>query len=513
MWDRRQFVIAGPALLAAAAEWAQAAVAESLPFASALEAGRAIATGKVSSVELTTHMLSRIERLNPKVNAVVTVAREQALEAARAADAALRRGRPRTPLHGVPIDIKDTFATAGLRTTAGHVALAEHRPLEDATAVARLKKAGAVILGKTNVPDMAADWQSYNAIFGASSNPWDLKRTPGGSTGGGAAALAAGLSFLSLGSDIGGSIRIPAHFCGVYGHKPTINVVPRRGHIPPPPNTPPGPAAVDLACAGPLARHPGDLAAALRILGGPDGDEARAYRWQMPAPRRTRLRDYRVGFVLDHQQCPVPLEVRDVLENAVGALRKAEVTLREGWPTNVNPRDEFDNYRLLLYTMFPPQPLEDPAEADRRVLELRATYPDRNEALQAQAALASRRRFYRAVLAQHAARRVWQDFFREFDVFLMPVAFLPAFPHDHSRGARKLATLDGPRDYLDLLFWISFATHTGLPATSAPVGFTRDGLPVGLQILGPFLEDATPIDFALKMSEVVGGYRAPAGFA
>src|SRR5882724_3068833 len=215
--------------------------ASELDFASALAAARAIRRGDVSSVELTTHLLGRIQQFNPKINAIVTLTAEAALERARAADEARARGEWWGPFHGVPCTVKDTFEVAGVTTTAGLPTLKSHVPARDAVVVARLRRAGAVVLGKTNVPPAAADWQSYNEVFGVSNNPWDLARTPGGSTGGGAAALAAGLTYLEPGSDLGGSIRVPAHFCGVYGHKPTLGVVPLRGHIPPPPGGPPGP--------------------------------------------------------------------------------------------------------------------------------------------------------------------------------------------------------------------------------------------------------------------------------
>jgi len=247
--------------------------ASDLNFASALEAARAIRKRQVSSVELTQHILKRIDQHNPSLNAIITLVRDKALARARAADKAMAGGQCWGPLHGVPITIKDSFEIAGVRTAAGAPSLADYVPKEDAVAVSRLRAAGAVILGHTNVPTMLSDWQSYNKIFGTTNNPWDLKRTPGGSTGGGAAALAAGLSYLSVGSDIGGSIRVPAHFCGVYGHKPTLNVIPLRGHIPPPPGMRPFPLG-DLPVAGPLARSAADLQLALQVLGGPDTEEA-----------------------------------------------------------------------------------------------------------------------------------------------------------------------------------------------------------------------------------------------
>ncbi len=287
--DRRTFLRAGLAagvVCAGAgarpARMARAAAGD-LDFASALEAAGAIQAGRVSSVELTTRMLDRIARLNPKLNAIVALGADGALARARAADEARARRESWGRFHGVPITIKDTFEVAGLTTTAGAPSLRTHVPTRDAAVVARLKGAGAVVLGKTNVPIFASDWQSYNAVYGQTNNPWDVARTPGGSTGGGAAALAAGLSYLEPGSDLAGSIRIPAHFCGIYGHKPTLDVVPMRGHIPPPPGiaaTPPS----TLPVAGPLARSAADLLAALEVLGGPEGDDAtRPRRWRRPS--------------------------------------------------------------------------------------------------------------------------------------------------------------------------------------------------------------------------------------
>jgi len=238
--DRRAFLAGGAALAGAALLPSRPArgAADDLDFASALDAARAIRTGRVSSVELTTRMLDRIAQHNGKLNAIVMLARDEALARARAADEARARREFWGPFHGVPGTIKDTFEVAGVTTTAGSPTLRNHVPTRDAAVAARLRAAGMVILGKSNVPLFAADWQSYNAVYGQTNNPWDVARTPGGSTGGGAAALAAGLTYLEPGSDLAGSIRIPAHFCGVYGHKPSLDVVPMRGHIPPPPGIP-----------------------------------------------------------------------------------------------------------------------------------------------------------------------------------------------------------------------------------------------------------------------------------
>lgn len=480
-----------------------------LEFASALEAARAIRRRELSSMELTQHILKRIQKYNPSLNAIVTLLPDEALACARAADDALAKKEWWGPLHGVPITVKDTFEVAGMRTTAGAPPLANYVPERDAVAVSRLRTSGAVILGHTNVPWPAADWQTYNEIFGTTNNPWDLKRTPGGSTGGGAAALAAGLSYLSLGSDLGGSIRVPAHFCGIYGHKPTLNLIPTQGQIPPlsgPPHPP-----EDLAVAGPLARSAADLKVALEILGGPDSEESLAYHWTLPSTRGARLSDYRIGFVVDDPLCPVSSNVKEVIIKTIEAFRKAGARLEEGWPSGVDVADQYKTYRFLLSAIFASPLRNDTVEKQRE----RAKQEGTLDALEAWGWTEPQpyMHFKAANYARMAARAVWQEYFRTHDAFLMPTSFVTAFPHDHSPlKKRTLSTPEGPRRYEDLLFWISFATLTGLPATTAPVGLTRDGLPVGIQIMGPFLEDATPIDLAGKLADVVGGFRTPDGY-
>jgi amidase len=410
----------------------------------------------------------------------------------------------------VPCTIKDTLETAGVRTTAGAQQYSSHVPTRDAPIVARLRAAGMVILGKTNVPPMASDWQSANPIFGASNNPWDASRTPGGSTGGGAAALAAGLTFLEPGSDIGGSIRIPASFCGVYGHKPTINVIPHRGHIPPPPGMLVPPPS--LPVVGPLARSAADLLAAMEVLGGPEGDDARAYRWALPPARRPRLADYRLGFVLDDPACPVTSHVRETLTRAVDGLRRAGAKLEEGWPAGVNRAEQYETYLTLLYSTIGAGSRPEQVEALR---PLAARTDASHLTRYARAVTASASQIGGAHVRRVAARAVWQEYFRTHDALLLPTTFVAAFPHDPTPDVmnRRLATPEGPRDYMDLSFWISFATLTGLPATTAPVGLTRNNLPVGIQIVGPYLEDATPIDIAGRLADVVGGFTPPPGFA
>ncbi|MHA2180119.1 MAG: amidase [Promethearchaeota archaeon] len=480
-----------------------------LTYISAIEAARAIQKGEVSSLELTKYILDRIEKYNPTLNAVVTILSDDALNRARAADEALAKGELWGPLHGVPCSVKDTFEIANVLTTAGVPALAKHIPKRNAVVVDRLLGAGAVIIGHTNVPFMASDLQSYNEIFGTSNNPWDHGRTPGGSTGGGAAALATGLSYLSIGSDIGGSIRTPSNFCGIFGHKPSLNVIPERGHIPPLPNILVPPA--NLSVIGPLARSAADLKLALNILGGPDPNDAIAYSWTLPPSRGTRLSDYRIGYILDDPLCPVISEVKELLFQVINALRNKGAELEEGWPPGVNPSSQYETYRFLLESTYAYQ-LQDDQEEEVR--EFASKKDGSDEMRAAWAWIAPHKHFQNASIARMTARKVWQDYFRTHDAFLLPTTFIPAFPHDHSEPLvkRLLDTLEGPRPYLDILFWISFATLTGLPATTAPIGLTKDGLPVGIQIIGPYLEDATPIDLAGILADITGGFQPPEGY-
>ena len=481
-----------------------------LDFASASAAAKLIRQRKVSSEELTGRMLDRIARFNPQLNAVVNVLRDSALAEARLADEALARGKRVGPLHGVPILIKDAFEIANVPDTAGIQQLAKYRPTVDSEVVRRLRAAGAVILGNTNVPFLLNDWQSYNTIYGATNNPWDVARTPGGSSGGSTAALAAGLGYLSPGSDRSGSLRVPAHFCGVYAHKPSLNVVPLRGWFPSPPGAPPQ-LPETLAVAGPIARSAGDLMLAMQVLGGPDGADAFAYRWSMPAPRRQRLQDYRVGFILDDAQCPLDAPVRKCLEEAVAALRKVGVPLREGWPRGVDPKAQYQEYLYQLYSVSGMPPGMKPEALEGLAAKADASVGS----IMAQANLDRHARYVDHARLQVDARLAWQAAFADIDVFLMPTSFVAAFPHDHSEPqvSRRLGTSAGPRPYLDLMFWTSFATLAGLPSTAAPVGRTADRLPVGMQILGPYLEDATPIDFADRVAAVIGGFAPPPNFA
>ena len=458
---------------------------ETLLFQSATDAAQAVRRKDLSSSELTEMLLTRIEAVNPELNAVVELRREAALQEAAAADEATARGDGDGPLHGVPTTIKDSFNVAGLHTTWGNPAFKDFVADSDATVARRLKEAGAIIVGKTNVAFMLADFgQTANELYGVTNNPWDTTRTSGGSSGGAAAALSAGMTFLEYASDLVGSIRIPASFCGVYGLKPSVEIVPLSGFQPPGPPPPPS-NMMYMSAVGPLGRSPRDLRTALSVTAGPEDQAAKAYSWSLSPPRHTRLQDFRVGVVLDHEHAPVSSEVAAPLSNAVDALARAGATVVEGWPAGVDPALNYESFGFHVQAFFAfQQPGEDFAKLSEFV-----DHENR----------------------RMAARAAWNRYFDDVaDVFLCPVNFAPAFPHDATPfEQRTIATPEGERPYNNQAFWVSHASLPGLPALAVPVGRTPGGLPVGAQVVGPLYEDDTAIMFAELLGDVVGGYEPP----
>ena len=480
-------------------------------FASARELLARLDRRELSSRELLDHFVARVERLNAPLNAVVTLDVEHARARADAADAARARGESLGPLHGLPVTIKDTWETAGIRSTSGAPQYATHVPKADAVAVRRLVDAGAIVFAKTNTPMLGGDVQTYNDVFGVTSNAWNLAHTPGGSSGGAATAVATGMTSFELGSDIGGSIRTPSNWCGVYGLKTSYGIVPMRGHIAPAPGTL---SPADLCVAGPIARDASDLDLLLDVLAGPLEEEAVGWRLALPPPRRGSLREYRVAAWLDDAAFPVDAAVSERLQATVSALRAAGVTVSEDARPAFALADCMRDYQRLLYAViaadYPKEAFEgfvaaaagaDPAATDafsRFVLSGTARHRDW---------LAARE----AALRLRAALR---EFFRTFDVLLCPVTPVAAIPHDNRdpMPARKIRVNGAARPYDDLFAWISIATLGFLPAVAAPVGLTRDGLPVGVQIVAPYLEDRTAVDFARRLGEVIGGFAAPPGY-
>jgi amidase len=457
---------------------------DDIPFRSATDAAGVLRRKEISARELTEMMLARIEEANPELNAVVALRREPALREAAAADDLIARGGDLGPLHGVPMTIKDGFHVAGLPTTWGNPAFAGAVANDDATVVRRLKRAGAIIVGKTNVAFMLGDFgQTANDLYGVTNNPWDPTRTPGGSSGGAAAAVAAGMTFGEYGSDLVGSIRIPASLCGVYGLRPSTGIVPLTGFQPPGPPAPPSDMTY-LSAIGPLGRSAPDLRTALAVTAGPEDQAAKAYAWRLPPPRHTRIAAFRVGVVLDHDNAPVSSEVAAPTSDAVDALARSGATVVAGWPDGVDPVRAHESFGFHVQLFF-------------AYLESGGDVAKLSEAIEHE-----HRRM--------ATRAAWTRYFADVDVFLCPASFTPAFPHDDRPfEERVIATAEGEQPYGSLAFWVSHAALPGLPALAAPIGRTRAGLPVGVQIVGPLYEDDTAITFAERLSDVVGGYERP----
>ncbi|MCP5373247.1 MAG: amidase [Hyphomicrobiales bacterium] len=480
-----------------------------LAFAPAQELARRVRDRETTARDLLEMYLDRVARLNPAVNAVVELRADAARAEADAADAELAGAGPRGPLHGVPMTVKESFDLAGTPTTWGMPALRDNRPETTALAVQRLQAAGAVVFGKTNVPLMLADWQSFNDIHGTCNNPWDPARGPGGSSGGAAAALAAGLTGLELGSDIGASIRNPAHYCGVYGHKPTYGVVPVEGQRFPGAVTDP-----DIAVAGPLARAAEDLAVSLDVTAGPGSADAAAWRLDLPRPRKTDLSQFRVGVMLTDPNCDQDSELTDRLQTTVDTLARAGVQVDDRARP---PLDTTESHRVYLTLLRAATHSRLPREVFERHREAAAARADDDfsyAAMVDRAASLHHRDWIATNEARGRLRLAWAEFFRDYDLLLCPAAASAAFPHDHEgERADRTILIDGqPRLGVDQLFWAGLPGVVFLPATVAPAGLTRSGLPCGLQIVGPYLEDHTCIEFARLMAGAVGGFQPPPGY-
>jgi amidase len=443
--------------------------------ASASTLAAAVAARQVSALELCDAAIRRIERLDGTINAVVVRDFERAREQARACDRAVAQGQTHLPLLGVPMTVKESFDVAGLPTTWGLMPFRDFRPAADAVLVARLKAAGAVILGKTNLPPSLADWQSDNPIYGRTANPHDLARTPGGSSGGAAAAVAAGMVALELGSDIGGSVRIPAHFCGVFAHKPSFGLLPLRGHNFPGTDG----APTEMAVAGPLARSAGDLALALEVLAGPDADDATAYRLALPPPRHATLAGCRVLKLGEHPCALADAATRGALDALCAQLAAAGAHVE---------------HRSAL--------LPDLAAAHKTYLTILSTVTTRGAP--GARAVISAHEWFNLLDRRLQLCRQWRALFQTFDVVLMPAFGTPAFEHtDEPSWPQRTLPIDGAASrFGDQLAWSGIATLAGLPATVVPVAKTAGGLPIGLQIAGPYLEDRTTIAVAGQIAKL-----------
>ena len=468
---------------------------------------RALAAREISASELLELHLRRIERFNGSLNAIVWPDFDRARAAASAADAALTRDE-RAPLLGLPLTVKDSIDVEGLPSTAGLPERVEHRAASDALLVRRLRDAGAVIMGKTNLPPMLADWQAANPVYGRTNNPWDLERTPGGSTGGGGAALAAGLTPLEFGSDIGGSVRYPATWCGVYGHRPSTSVIPLSGHFPgsPLPNH-----TITLPVLGPLARTADDLDLAMEVVAGPDiGDEV-GWRLELSPPRHERLADFRVAVLPRPDWLPIDPEIVSALDLLTGKLAALGAHVGAAQPEGFGDlREHHELYAKLLQSV---TSIGLPPEARReQATRLRANADGFGEAW-ASGAEASASDYIIWSGQRETIRAAWRAFFREWDVLLAPIVLVPPPPHTTIRISERIVTIDGRAvPHQVQLAYAGLSVLGGQPATAFPLGLTRGGLPIGVQAIGPYLEDRTTIRFAGLVADEIGGFQRPPGY-
>ncbi|KGE03946.1 amidase [Pseudohaliea rubra] len=473
-----------------------------------------IKAGRASAVDAVEFFLGRIDTHNGALNAVIAVNPEAARQRAREADAAAARGEDWGALHGVPLTIKDAFATGDLPTVAGIAERAGRTAAENAVAVQRYLDAGAILLGKTNVPFMSADLQSYNDVYGTTNNPWAKNRTCGGSSGGAAAALAAGLTPLELGSDIGGSIRTPSHFNGVFGHKSSYGLISLLGHIPPAEGLLREP---DLSVAGPLATSVADLEQALALLLGPAASIAGPCAGA-PALAPARFREpgeLRVAVWADDPFCPVHPAVRAHILAAAETLEELGAQVdREARPA-FDAQANHENYTMLMLSILGADMPAAVREQAAAAVAAAAPEDMSEPLLQLRGIALSHRDWLREDERRQRTRRAWADFFKDFDVLLCPCAHVPAFPHDHSEPmqARTLEVDGQARPYTEILRWAGLTLNAYLPATAVPLGITDDGLPVGCQIAGPYLGDRTALAVAALLEQHHRAFVPPPGYA
>ena len=480
-----------------------------LAFQSAKALAARIRTGRIASQQMLDLYLARMEKYNPRINAIIATDLKAARKRARAADAALAKGDLWGPLHGVPMTIKESFDVVGLPTTWGLPQLKDNYPTRNALAVERLLQAGAVLFGKTNVPVLLADWQTFNPIYGTTNNPWDLTRVPGGSSGGSAAALAAGITGLEAGSDIGASIRNPAHYCGVYGHKPTWGICAPEGQ-----SLPGRFATQDIAAIGPLARSADDLEIALKIMAGPDAIDARGWRLRLPRPSKNALRQFKIAVVLNADTAEVDRSVQDRIQGVADFLAHAKAKISDRARPAIELAEAHHVYIQLLRAATSRNQTD---ELFARNLEAaRKVSPDDTAyyAWMVKGNTTYHRDWLQWNEARQQMRLKWAEFFQDYDLLLCPAAASAAFPHNH-HGERweRMVTVNGrPQPSTTQMFWAGYSGMANLPSTVAPAGFTAAGLPVGVQIVGPQYADLTCMRLAQLLEREYQGFVAPPGF-
>jgi amidase len=478
-----------------------------MPFRPATVLVREIKSGRITSRELLELYLARVDQHNPAINAIVVQQRQLARQRADQADAALARGQDWGPLHGLPMTMKESYNIQGLPTTFGVPAMRDNVAKSDALSIRRLTGAGAIVFGKTNVPLDLADFQSYNEIYGTANNPWNHSRTPGGSSGGAAAALAAGLTGLEMGSDIGGSIRNPAHFCGVFGHKPSWGLVSARGHSLGDTRT-----SVDIAVVGPMARSAVDLELAMRLVAGPDDIDAAG----APAPLSVLAKPVsglRVGIWHSDPICPPSNDVQARVDAVARALSEAGALV----DAKARPAFAAEHSHLVFRGLLRAASASRMPQAafDKLSARAQALVPDdqggRAQMLRDQTI--SLHDWTTLNEARAKLRWAWHDFFKDFDFMITPIMPTSAFAHDHGNFGSRTIAIDGQaHPYFNQMFWAGLAGVALLPATVIPTGPDADGLPIGVQIIGPMMGDLKTIQLAQILERQGFAFQAPPAY-
>ena len=475
-------------------------------FWSATRLAQALRAKKLGAVELFDLYAARVRQHNRALNAICVMDLDAGRKAARAADRA--KGR-KGPLHGVPMTVKESFNVAGWPTTRGMVEFKNNIAKQDALAVQRLKAAGAIVFGKTNVPELLADWQTFNSIYGTTNNPWDLLRTPGGSSGGSAAALAAGLTGLELGSDIGASIRGPAHYCGVYGHKPTWGVCSPKGH-----SLPGAVHPADISVIGPLARSADDLRLMMDLIAGPDDIDGAGWILELKKPKAVSLRGLRVAVMPSHPTAEVDVTVSGAIERVAHALAQKGAKVSDAARPGFDPAEAHRVYLSLLRAATSNRQLPHHVALWE---ELSLKRPADDMSYEAQAARANVMR-HKDWLGwsnrRHQMRLLWAEFFKQWDVLLCPSAATPAFPQNQ-RGERweRMIEVNGkPQPSTTQMFWAGYSGMCLLPSTVAPIALAGGKLPVGVQIVGPQYGDYLSIEVARLFEREYFAFTPPPGY-
>ena len=462
---------------------------------------------KYSVVEVLESFLHQVEKVNPTINAIVALDAERALEKAKAADNKINSNSKLGSLHGLPMTIKDAFEVEGIVSTGGNPLWKDNLPTRNAEAVQRLVDAGAIIFGKTNVPYLSSDLQSFNDIYGVTNNPWDLERTPGGSSGGSAAALASGMTPLELGSDIGGSIRVPAHFCGLFGHKPSYNIISEVGHMPPPPGA--ISTGNGLSVAGPLARSPEDLELALDVLVAPQAQDQSAWNIKLPEARAKRVSELKIAIWPNESYAEVDEEISKLISEVGEDLKHAGASVETAkLPISFEEIDKI--YSQLLN---PLMLAGAPQETFETLEKLNAALDPSDMSELAKVARGSVLKYSDWVVInamRQNMRQKWRKFFDNYDVIISPTSITPAFKHNHDPVHDRKLNINGKdQEYLRATLWAGPAVSAGLPSTNVPIGLSSKGLPIGMQIMGPYLEDKTCLQAAKFVQDLRGKFKVP----